>query len=92
MITIIQVAKSIGVELDNATAWSIGSEMASAYANEFGEQPPKELRPKTSGGGTHCFAVYPTSWKSKIISAINLRQIITKSQRNLFDENERGDR
>jgi hypothetical protein len=86
MITIIQVAKSIGVDLDNSTAWSIGSEMAAAYVDAFGEQPPKELRPKTSGSGTHCFAVYPYSWRAKIIDSIKSRQLIAKSQKNLFDD------
>ena len=85
MITIIQVAKSIGVELDNSTAWSIGSEMASAYAEQYGHQPPKELRPKTSGDGTHCFAIYPASWESKIIEAIKTRKVIADSQQRLFD-------
>lgn len=88
MITIIQVAQSIGVNLDKATAWSIGSEMASVYVNEFGQQPPKELRPKTSGGGTHCFAVYPASWKARIVKAIRSRELIAKSQKNLFDDDE----
>ena len=86
MITIIQVAKSIGVDLDNTTAWSIGSEMAASYVDAFGQQPPKELRPKTSGHGSHCFAIYPSDWRAKIIDAIKQRQVIAKSQKNLFDD------
>ena len=83
-ITIIQVAKSMGIELDNATAWSVGSEMAQKYVEEFAEQPPKELRPKTSGFGSHCFAVYPKTWEARIKNAIADRIEISRKQTDLF--------
>jgi hypothetical protein len=85
-ITITQVARSMGVELDNATAWSIGAGMADKYVREFGEQPPKELRPKTSGGGSHCFAVYPPTWESHIRRSIQAHADFTKQQLDMFSE------
>ncbi len=83
-ITIIQVAEAMGVELDRATAWSVGSEMAALYVEEFAEQPPKELRPKTSGAGTHCFAVYPSTWEKRIRAAIERRVDMARRQQGLF--------
>jgi hypothetical protein len=85
-ITIIQVAKSMGLELDNATAWSVGSEMAQKYMEEFAEQPPKELRPKTSGAGSHCFAVYPSTWEGRIKKAITERLEFASKQLDFFSE------
>lgn len=84
-ITIHQVARSMGVELDNNTAWSIGAGMADRYAREFGEQPPKELRPKTSGAGSHCFAVYPPTWEEHIRKAIQAHVDLSKRQMNIFE-------
>lgn len=69
-ITVPQVARLMGVTLDNRTSWAVGSEMASVYQQEFGEQPPKDNRPKTNGAGSHCFALYPAKWEQKIRSVI----------------------
>lgn len=69
-ITVPQVAKAIGVVMDRRTAWSVGSEMATRYQTEFGEQPPKDNRPKTNGHGSHCFALYPQTWEPIIRAAI----------------------
>lgn len=85
-ISITQVARTMGIELDNATAWSIGAGMADAYFREFGEQPPKELRPKTSGGGSHCFAVYPPTWEERIRKAIQAHADFAKKQIDMFSE------
>jgi hypothetical protein len=83
-ITIIQVARAMGVELDNSTAWAIGAEMAQQYVDEFAEQPPKELRPKTCGAGSHCFAVYPSTWEERIRNSIAERVEIAAAQKGLF--------
>ncbi len=86
-ITVPQVARNMGVTLDNKTAWSIGSEMASIYFKEFGEQPPKDNRPKTNGGGSHCFALYPSSWERKIKNIIESHVEQARNQHDLFDGN-----
>ena len=85
-ITIPQVAKSMGVIMDNKTSWSVGSAMASMYEKEFGELPPKDLRPKTNGPGSHCFALYPANWQSKIEDVIRLHQDFAERQGDLFGD------
>lgn len=85
-ITVPMVANLIGVVLTNKIAWSVGSEIASMYFDKFGEQPPKDNRPKTNGEGSHCFALYPPSWKPIIEKAIFERVEYEKTQGTLFDE------
>lgn len=46
--------------IDNSTLnWAAGDRLQAAYAKVHGDQPDKELRRKTRGGGSHCFAAYP---------------------------------
>lgn len=84
-ITVPQVARAMGVELDNRAAWAIGSQVASLYAERVGTQPPKDNRPKTNGGGSHCFALYPPAWESTIRSVIEGHQDAERSQGDLFE-------
>jgi hypothetical protein len=86
MVTIIEVARSMGIELSRDTAWALGAMMARRWADTFGEQPEKRLRPKTSGGGSHCFAVYPDSWVEPIKAAIKDTQLSAANQLSLFHE------
>jgi hypothetical protein len=83
-ITVPQVARLMGVTLDNKTSWSVGSEMAHTYQNEFGENPPKDNRPKTTGSGSHCFALYPAKWESKIRKVIEAHIEQQGKQNDLF--------
>lgn len=83
-ITVPQVARLMGVVLDNRTAWAVGSEMASVYLQEFGENPPKDNRPKTNGGGSHCFALYPAKWEGKIRDVIEAHLEQQAKQVDLF--------
>lgn len=83
-ITVPQVARALGVELSNRAAWSVGAEMAARYVSEFGEQPPKDNRPKTRGGGSHCFALYPSTWEPVIRKAIEQHIEQAKHQGTLF--------
>ncbi len=87
-ITVPQVAHAMGVELSNKVAWSVGSEIASLYFKQFGEQPPKDNRPKTNGQGSHCFALYPPAWESIIRNAIEGHVQADKNQITLFPEDE----
>ena len=86
-ITVPQVAHAMGVELSNKVAWSVGSEIASLYFKQFGEQPPKDNRPKTNGPGSHCFALYPPSWVAIIRKAIEGHVEVERNQGNLFEDN-----
>lgn len=85
-ITVMQVARSIGITMSNAAAWSVGSLMASRYAETFGEQPPKDNRPKTNGSGSHCFALYPATWREQIEAAIRSAVDIERAQPDLFTD------
>ena len=83
-ITVPQVARLMGVNLDNKTSWSVGSEMATMYFKTFGEQPPKDNRPKTNGGGSHCFALYPKNWEAKIREVISQHVAELDKQQDMF--------
>ena len=85
-ITVPQVARVMGVVLDKRTSWAVGSDMASKYLLEFGENPPKDNRPKTNGSGSHCFALYPAKWEKKIRSVIEAHLEQQAKQNDLFVE------
>ncbi len=79
-----EVFKARGLTPSNSEAWSVGLSIQAAYRRRYGKQPPKENRPKTNGGGTHCFAVYPPSWRKKIDEAIDLLAVEAAKQAKLF--------
>jgi hypothetical protein len=83
-ITVMQVFNAMGIKPDKSTSWSVGSMIASEFANEFGHQPPKDNRPKTSGSGTHCFALYPRSWEPRIRAVIAKHVTAQSAQGGLF--------
>lgn len=65
-LTVVNVCRALGVELKPETTWSIGAIVRQIYQDRFGHLPPKELRQKTSGTGSHCFAVYPEEMRAEI--------------------------
>ena len=69
-ITIIEVFRSLNIEPTPAQSWSVGATVASMYRKTFDSDPPMERRTKTSGKGSHCFAVYPKGWRGRIEEAI----------------------
>lgn len=89
-ITVMQVFAAMGIVPSCAVAWSVGAQMAAIYAEEFGEQPPKDNRPKTSGSGSHCFALYPPTWAGRIEEVIRASVAAERMQLDLFatDEDE----
>ncbi len=84
MVTVIEVAKSMGLELPNELAWQVGTSVASAYRKIYGQQPMKDLRPKTGGGGSHCFAIYPPTFVPVIQDAISRAGAEREKQESLF--------
>ena len=84
-ITVPQVARAMGVELDNRVSWAVGTEVANIYADRVGAQPSKDLRPKSSGAGSHCFAVYPPAWATTIRSVITSHLDAARNQGDLFE-------
>lgn len=85
-ITVMQVFAAMGINPNPSVSWSVGSQVATMYANQYGEQPPKDNRPKTNGQGSHCFALYPYSWREKIEEVIAMTQAADDSQLGLFGE------
>jgi hypothetical protein len=83
-ITVIQVFRALGVEPSPDQSWSVGSRVATAYQRVMNEEPPKELRQKTSGSGSHCLAVYPSSWFDAIATEVLAVKAADDSQQDLF--------
>jgi hypothetical protein len=60
------IFRELGVEPEPHATWAVGAAAREKYRERFGQLPPKELRPKTNGGGSHCFATYPESMRAEI--------------------------
>jgi hypothetical protein len=69
-VTIHEVCDELGVDPTNEQSWSLGSRMAKLHQDVEWCLPPKALRPKRSGKGSHCFAIYPASWRAAIAKAV----------------------
>jgi hypothetical protein len=69
-ITVVDVCRELDVEPEPDLTWSVGNLMREWYESHVGELPRKELRSKTYGSGSHCFAVYPEKMREKIASLI----------------------
>lgn len=83
-ITTMQVFFALGISPEPKLAWAVGSIVQRMYADKYGEQPPKENRPKTSGSGTHCFAVYPPTWFKRIEGVILAQEKFHRNQLDIF--------
>lgn len=63
--TVIDLIREQGFEPASPLSWEIGAAVRDAYERAHGALPEKDLRPKTSGTGSHCFACYPPSFKAE---------------------------
>lgn len=86
MITIIDVFKAMGLEPSSELTWSVGAAVRDRYQEAHGKLPEKELRAKTSGAGSHCFAVYPENWRHVIEDCISRVNTAKAAQPDLFAE------
>lgn len=84
-ITVVGVIRSLGIEPTPELTWAVGKIMQAEYADEYGEQPPKDLCKKTYDTGTHCFALYPYEWHERIATVVRRMNAIASSQGRLFD-------
>ena len=68
--TVPERIKALGLEqgtpTGNELAWRAGAAVRERWRAATGEYPPKGNRPKTSGHGSHCFALYPDAWAGQI--------------------------
>jgi hypothetical protein len=86
MITVVDVIKKMGIDPKPELTWSVGDLARDLWEAQFGQLPPKELRPKTAGdGGSHCFAVYPASWEPIIMVIIRRHKTEKDRQGELFE-------
>lgn len=69
-ITVMQVFQMLGINPDRSQSWAVGSRCARQYLKDYGKWPRKENRPKTTGAGSHCFAIYPKTWQARITNTI----------------------
>ena len=83
-ITIIDVCRDLDVEPYNEMTWSVGNIVRDYYEARYGALPEKDLRTKTSGGGSHCFAVYPEHMRATIERVILAHQTERARQGELF--------
>lgn len=56
--TIVERMIELGYVPDKYLNWEIGQKMEKWYTKRHNALPKKDLRQKTSGPGSHCFAVY----------------------------------
>ena len=63
--TIVDVFRDLDFEPVPEDTWEAGALMRDLYTEMVDEPPALELRRKTNGPGTHCFAVYPPGWRDK---------------------------
>jgi hypothetical protein len=80
VITVVDVIKAMGLEPTPALTWSVGNTVRDAYERATGSLPVKALREKTSGVGSHCFAIYPAEWRVKIEEVVKLHRVEASKQ------------
>lgn len=81
--------KALGYETDKRLSWACGDAVRDEWLRQEGELPEKALRPKTNSKGTHCFAIYPESFRP-VVDALVRRialeyEAAAASQLSLFD-------
>lgn len=64
MITIIEVFRSLGYEPTPHLTWQAGALIRDEWKSQHNDAPPvKDNRRKTNTKGSHCFALYPQSFR-----------------------------
>jgi hypothetical protein len=83
-ITVIDVFRDLDLEPIPEDTWAAGNAARDLYEATTGHLPPKALRPKTNESGSHCFAVYPASWREELEEIVKLVARRRASQLRLF--------
>ena len=83
-ITVIDVFHDLDLEPIPEDTWAAGNAARDLYLDTTGHLPPKELRNKTNGPGSHCFAVYPESWREELEEIVRLVAKRRANQLRLF--------
>lgn len=83
-ITIIEVMRDMGVEPTKDVSWPVGETVSNHWESLHGERPLRRTCPKTNGGGSHSFAVYPEEWRPLIEKIVNEHKPDPSKQMSLF--------
>lgn len=83
-LTVVDVCRQLRIEPTPKLTWAVGTAMRDLYEQRYGCLPEKDLRAKTNGPGTHCFAIYPHSMRDDIVRIIRYHQTEAQRQGELF--------
>ena len=83
-ITVIDVCRELQIEPTPALTWPVGNAVRDLYEQRYGCLPEKDLREKTNGTGSHCFAIYPEGMRNDIERIIRLHDWERQRQGDLF--------
>lgn len=83
--TVIDVMRSCGVEVTNELSWAVGAHVRDIWQSLGNLAPDKLLTTKTCGGGSHCIAHYPETFRAQIEHVIRLYQAEKARQGDLFE-------
>lgn len=65
-VTVVERIRELGIEPSRELSWRAGDAVRRAWEARTGSLPEKALRRKSSGTGSHCFAIYPESFTPEI--------------------------
>ena len=70
-LTVPDVVRELGLPPDKHANWAAGARVRERWRRlHQGQYPPKVLQEKTSSQGSHCFAIYPTSFRQIIVDIV----------------------
>jgi hypothetical protein len=85
MITVLDVFRALHLEPTKQHTWEAGARTRDAWATlTKGHLPPKDNRQKTNQSGSHCFALYPQTFRPYMEAIIRATQPHPARQGDLF--------
>lgn len=84
MITVPDVMRELDLDWTNEEAWHIGAAVRERWRQLHGSLPKKQLRKKTCGAGSHCFAIYPENFKPEIRRIVDMHTAAKAAQPDMF--------
>jgi len=78
--TLLDLLDEMNIEPHNELTWTLGAALRERFRELHDRLPEKELRTKRSGLGSHCFAVYPISFKPEAQKIVTAHETESKKQ------------
>lgn len=82
--TVIERLKERRLTMSKQQRWQLGAAARDRFIELTGRAPRKELRTKTSGAGSHCFAIYPREFEVELDALIDSYKAADDAQKKLF--------